>query len=474
MRQRDLFLKGILSMVLVFGLVLAGCDALNDIFNPDNEENNQGNNQGNNNNSGTSIPSTPTGVSATAQSSSSIRVSWNVVSSATSYDVYYEIGSSTTKNFAGNTTSTSYTHSGLTAGTTYYYYIKAKNSAGESGYSSLSSATTSSSSGGGGGGTTVPNTPTGVIAVAQSSSSIKVGWDPVSNATGYYVYRSSSASGTYNRVGSSNSYTYLDTGLSASTTYFYKVSASNSAGESSLSTNYFSATTSSSSGGGGGGTSVPSAPTGVTATAQSSSSIRITWNSVSSATSYDVYYEIGSSTTKNFAGNTTSTSYTHTGLTANTSYYYYIKAKNSAGDSGYSSYSSAASATTSSYSGGETWPPTVAGTFDGSGTSSNPQVFNGTLSSTSSVLWYKVSWPTTYAEISIMGIDRQTTSSGYTADIVASFYGSSGTLIEGPVNIGAYGSMDRGVTSLQTYYIKVEVNPSNPYTGTFRIGIVRN
>ena len=107
-----------------------------------------------------------------------------------------------------------------------------------------------------------------------------------------------------------------------------------------------------SSGGGGG---VPSAPAGVNATATSSSSITVSWDPVSDAASYDVYYEIGSSTTKIFADNTTGTSYTHTGLTANTTYYYYIKAKNSAGDeSAYSSSTSLNSATTwsSGYSSG--------------------------------------------------------------------------------------------------------------------------
>jgi len=99
---------------------------------------------------GGSTLSAPTGVTATAQSSSSISVSWNSVSGATSYDVYYEIGTSTTKNLAGNTSNTSYTHSGLTASTTYYYYIKAKNSDGSSDYSSAAYTTTSSGGGGGG------------------------------------------------------------------------------------------------------------------------------------------------------------------------------------------------------------------------------------------------------------------------------------------------------------------------------------
>ena len=135
----------ILIMTLIFALVLAGCDLLNP---DDEEEDNQGDNQWNNNNVEINVPSAPTGVMAAALSSSSISVSWYSVSGATSYDVYYAIDSSSTKKFAGNTTSTSYTHTGLTASTTCYYFIKAKNSAGESEYSLTSSATTQSSSGG--------------------------------------------------------------------------------------------------------------------------------------------------------------------------------------------------------------------------------------------------------------------------------------------------------------------------------------
>jgi len=99
------------------------------------------------------VPSAPTGVTATAQSSSSIKVTWNNVSGATSYDVYYEIGFSSTRNFADNVSGTSYTHTGLEADTTYWYYIKAKNSAGESGYSSFAYTDTEKASSGGGGGT---------------------------------------------------------------------------------------------------------------------------------------------------------------------------------------------------------------------------------------------------------------------------------------------------------------------------------
>jgi hypothetical protein len=159
--KKNIFWTAMLSMVLALGLLLTGCGGDDD--NPTivpggggEQTGGTGDNTGDNTggNTGGTAPSTPTGVTATASSSSSISVSWSAVSGATSYKVYYEVGSSSTKNLAGTANSTSYTHNGLDASTTYYYYIKAVNNAGDSGYSSYSSsasATTSSGSGGSGG-----------------------------------------------------------------------------------------------------------------------------------------------------------------------------------------------------------------------------------------------------------------------------------------------------------------------------------
>ena len=82
-------------------------------------------------------PPTPTGLSATAQSSSSIYLSWNSSSGATSYDVYDCSGSSIT-----NTTNTHYTISGLSENTSYSYKVRAVNSGGNSSFTSCQSATT--------------------------------------------------------------------------------------------------------------------------------------------------------------------------------------------------------------------------------------------------------------------------------------------------------------------------------------------
>jgi PKD repeat protein len=87
----------------------------------------------------------------------------------------------------------------------------------------------------------------------------------------------------------------------------------------------------------------PSAPASVNATAVSSSSISVSWGSVSGATSYSIYCASSCLGSSSAVATSTSTSYTLTGLSGNTTYYTYVKANSSCGSS---SYSSCASATT--------------------------------------------------------------------------------------------------------------------------------
>lgn len=82
------------------------------------------------------IPSVPTGLTATAASSSQINVTWNAVSGATGYDL--EVDGTTVSNVTSP-----YSHTGLALGSTHSYRVRAKNSAGSSSWSSTVSRTTS-------------------------------------------------------------------------------------------------------------------------------------------------------------------------------------------------------------------------------------------------------------------------------------------------------------------------------------------
>ncbi len=91
--------------------------------------------------------------------------------------------------------------------------------------------------------TTVPAAPTGLAATAGSSRRINLTWNASSGATGYHLYRGTSAGGVaINGATPIATTTYADTGLAGATTYFYTVKAVNAAGPSPAS-NEASATT---------------------------------------------------------------------------------------------------------------------------------------------------------------------------------------------------------------------------------------
>ena len=195
----------------------------------------------------TTIPSAPTGLTATASSSSMIGLSWTAVTppancAISSYSVYR----STTSGFipssstlvASGVTGTTYSNTDLAASTTYYYIVEAVDADGASGPSGQASATTQSSSGSC---SAVPSAPTGLTATASSSSAIALSWTAVTppancSISGYSVYGSTTSGFTpssSNLIASGvTATTYTNTGLTASTTYYYKIEAVDADGSS--------------------------------------------------------------------------------------------------------------------------------------------------------------------------------------------------------------------------------------------------
>ena len=88
---------------------------------------------------------------------------------------------------------------------------------------------------------------------------------------------------------------------------------------------------------------VPDAPQSLAATAASASAINLTWNATTITDNYNVYRSTSSGGAYSLISSPASASYSDTGLSASTAYYYKVTAVN---DSGASAYSSIANTTT--------------------------------------------------------------------------------------------------------------------------------
>ncbi|MGA1979975.1 MAG: glycoside hydrolase family 9 protein [Sedimentisphaerales bacterium] len=279
-----------------------------------------------------SISSPANGATFTAPASITINAtaadSDGTISSVAFYQGSTLLGTDTTSPY-------SYTWSNVAAGS-YSLTARATDNGGAVTTSSAVSITVT-------GTTTVPTAPSGLTATAASSSQINLAWtDNSSNETGFYVERSTSSTSGFSQIASlgANVTTYSSTGLAASTRYYYRVRAYNSAGNSAYS-NTANATTQAA------GTTAPAAPSNLTATAASSSQINLAWtDNASNETGF--YVERSTSSTTGFSQiaslGANVTTYSSTGLTASTTYYYRVRAYNSVGNS---AYSNTANATTS-------------------------------------------------------------------------------------------------------------------------------
>ena len=266
------------------------------------------------------VPTAPVVKLGNSATSGKPVLTWNAVPGATSYKVYRATSKSGTYSLLGTVTTTSYTNTGAKEGTTYYYKVKAANGAGESAYSNVVSGKV----------VVTPKPAAPVVKIGNSSTSGKpmLTWNAVSGATSYKVYRATSQNGTYSLLGTVTTTSYTNTGAKEGTTYYYKVKAVNGADESAYS-NIVSGQAKVQA-------QKPSAPVVKIGNSASSGKPQLTWNAVSGATSYKVYRATSQNGTYSLLGTVTATSYTNTGAKAGTTYWYKVKAVNSAGESAYS------------------------------------------------------------------------------------------------------------------------------------------
>ncbi|CRK80300.1 fibronectin type III domain-containing protein [Neobacillus massiliamazoniensis] len=157
----------------------------------------------------------------------------------------------------------------------------------------------------------IPIDVTGLNSTKVQATGLTLNWTKSANAGSYDVYQDGA------KIGSTTESIFYVRGLKPSTNYNFKVIAKNSKGSSA------------GSGSGANGTlsTSPKEVANPLANGIGSTTLTLKWDASTGATSYDVYN--GST----LLGNVTSPTYNVTGLTANTSYKFYIYSKNAAGKS---------------------------------------------------------------------------------------------------------------------------------------------
>jgi chitodextrinase len=169
----------------------------------------------------TQAPSTPSGLNVGSTTKNTISISWNASTDnvgVEGYDIY--VGDSV----VGTTTSTSYTVTGLKAGTTYTISVQAKDAAGNKSGKSNTSATTLKEDSVD---TQAPTTPTNLKDTTKTANSITLTWTASTDnvgVVGYDIYVGDSV------VGTTTSTSYTVSGLKASTSYNIYVQAKDAAG----------------------------------------------------------------------------------------------------------------------------------------------------------------------------------------------------------------------------------------------------
>ena len=177
-------------------------------------------------------------------------------------------------------------------------------------------------------------TPTNLTATAVSDTEINLSFTGSPGATGYYVQRCAGAGcSTFSRIGTATTASYSDNGLTPATTYVYRVQAYDASNTSAVSSTASAETAAD--------TTPPTVPTGLTATAQTYSTVSLTWNAATDPEGVAGYhvYRNGSE-----IATIPGTSYTDGGLSPSTTYSYTVSAYDSYGNT--SAQSGTASATT--------------------------------------------------------------------------------------------------------------------------------
>ena len=235
-----------------------------------------------------------------------------------------------------NLTGTSYTHTTVTAGTTYHYSIRTVNAAGEASdwLKPYPAATVPAVATPGSGTPPTAPPPTAPELTANAVvGAVELSWQAVQDAARYELLNWWDAEIGWQPLGGDNltGTSFTHTTVTAGTTYYYSIRTVNAGGQTSDWLKPYPAATVPAAETPGSGTP----PTAPELTAQASEgAVELSWQAVQDAARYELltWWDVETGWQPLGGDNLTGTSYTHTTVTAGTTYHYSIRAVNTAGE----------------------------------------------------------------------------------------------------------------------------------------------
>jgi len=281
----------------------------------------------------------PGHVTAQSVSATQIKLAWTDNSTIeTGFKIERRPGAATNYTLVATVGAnvTSFADTGLAAETKYSYRLRAYNAGNHSAYSTAVSAITLP---------TPPLAPSLLAAGVISQTQIDLEWsDNSSNEAGFKIERRIGNAGVFAEIDTAeaNVTSFANSGLKANTKYFYRIRAYNPGGHSAYA-NAVEATTL---------RKPPAAPGSLTAVAREGLQINLAWlDNATNEDSFKIERRIGGSAGSPAGAyapvaalGANATSYTDSGLTPLTMYWYRVRASNNGGDSDYANEAGATTA----------------------------------------------------------------------------------------------------------------------------------
>lgn len=272
------------------------------------------------------ICSTPGGftINSSTSTATSITISWSSSSSSQGYNVYYKVNGAGAYSFATSTGGLSATVSGLSAAQSYdFMVVSTYTCINDLGAVCGSRETTAGNQPTYA--TTAPAVPGSLSNSSVTQTTFTANWGASGGASGYFLELYNGAILIFSGSTATISLAVSDPDISAGGTYSWRVRANGVNANSS-----FSAGTTV--------TMVPPAPSGLSASGHTTSSLTLNWSAATGASGYRLDVATNSSFSPMLAGfndlSVSSTSRALASLSAGTTYYYRVRAENGSGTSG--------------------------------------------------------------------------------------------------------------------------------------------